>query len=394
MQNSFKAALIAAMVAGAGLATGSAAAQEQFESHTTMMLSAISNRGNDYTVKVVDGEVVEVQVNGEPTEDYEYDLGNDALIIKTDDGERIEVDMAFVNDGRVRFGVNEFPMKPGDNFFEGLVLPDAVNRFPDNSFSITGSFDPPRTMIGITHDSVGEQLRQYLGLEPGEGILVLDVRDDLPADKAGIEPNDIILEIDGEHLDNPEVLFDVLNAHDDGDEVEVEILRHGKHKTLEMRLQKYDAEALGGGRVNLRVKPGFPDVPEMPGVPRLHTWRGGGDPFGGIDMDRLDPEARAQVEEALKQAREEMNRIIEQTEMMRGDMGNRREDMQRLRELLNRGDVLRRSDDDQPVFIERGDRSESRRTRLLEERNHELENRLDRLEERLDRLLEKLEESR
>ena len=386
MKNAMKSVLIAAIVAGAGLATGVVDAQNQEHSHTSthtsMMLSATSPGGQDYSVKIEDGEVVDVRVDGEPTDNYEYDLEDGSLVIEADNGERIVADMSFVTDGDFNSGsIRTIPPMAEGNFFD--PQPDG-GLFPGGAFTITGSVEPPKTMIGITHDSVDEQLRRYLGLEPGEGVMVLDVRDGLPAAEAGIKANDIILEIDGKRLDSPDVLFDVLNDHEDGDTVKVVVLRQGKERTLKLKLQKYDAEKLGGRSMKLRMRGEFPDAPEVPGVPRAPRLRmmpgglgdAGDDIFGNIDIEGLDPRIRKQVEESLRQAREQMSMAQEQARM------------------LNRGDVLRRGDDNQPMIIERGDQRDSTRNRLLKERNRELENRLNRLEERLDRLLDKLEESR
>jgi serine protease Do len=63
-----------------------------------------------------------------------------------------------------------------------------------------------RGSIGITLLDVPVQLRERWGGSEGRGVLVGEVRPGGPAERAGIQPGDLVLEIDGRDVPNAEEL--------------------------------------------------------------------------------------------------------------------------------------------------------------------------------------------
>ena len=59
-----------------------------------------------------------------------------------------------------------------------------------------------------------------------------------PADKAGLQEYDIILECDGKKLDEAHTLADVLQKHNIGDEILLKVLREGKEIKLKVKLEE------------------------------------------------------------------------------------------------------------------------------------------------------------
>lgn len=70
--------------------------------------------------------------------------------------------------------------------------------------------------------------------EPGKGIRVLNVFPGAPAQEAGIQPGDLIVEADGKKVESPADM-----AGEEGSQVSVKIDRDGKSKTFKITRRKY-----------------------------------------------------------------------------------------------------------------------------------------------------------
>ena len=57
---------------------------------------------------------------------------------------------------------------------------------------------------GFIIQQIDDRIARYFQLSKNQGVVVVEVRRGTPAEKAGIEPGDIILEIDGEKIENSE----------------------------------------------------------------------------------------------------------------------------------------------------------------------------------------------
>jgi serine protease Do len=92
--------------------------------------------------------------------------------------------------------------------------------------------------LGILPQSITQDLAEALGVEAREGILVAEVVEDGPADKAGIERGDIIVEFNGQRARAvDEFRLNVAQAGV-GAEVEVEVLRDGDTRNLVVTLDE------------------------------------------------------------------------------------------------------------------------------------------------------------
>lgn len=63
-----------------------------------------------------------------------------------------------------------------------------------------------KPFIGVTLAELDERLAEQLGLETSEGVVVVQVLRDSPANLAGLRPYDVIVEFDGETVENVEDL--------------------------------------------------------------------------------------------------------------------------------------------------------------------------------------------
>jgi S1-C subfamily serine protease len=101
-----------------------------------------------------------------------------------------------------------------------------------------------RPRLGVS----GEQERLYDGLvshhnlEQTHGVLVHDVAENSPAAKAGIQPGDILIGVDGQPLTSIDMLHRILVAHNFGDELQIGLIRKLDRMNVTVKLTPEDAK--------------------------------------------------------------------------------------------------------------------------------------------------------
>jgi serine protease Do len=84
---------------------------------------------------------------------------------------------------------------------------------------------------------IDDQVARYFQLEKRQGVVVVEVRRGTPAEKAGIEPGDIILEIDGVKMDKNEDIEMAIFDGVVGQSMKVLIDRSGETITKKLYLE-------------------------------------------------------------------------------------------------------------------------------------------------------------
>jgi serine protease Do len=68
------------------------------------------------------------------------------------------------------------------------------------------------------------------------GVKIESFTDGSPAEKAGMEPGDIVIKIDGKPADRVSTLQRMIRTHQPGDVVDLEVVRYGDHKDFKVKL--------------------------------------------------------------------------------------------------------------------------------------------------------------
>ncbi len=102
-----------------------------------------------------------------------------------------------------------------------------------------------RGMIGVQVQNVTPELAKSFGMKEPKGALVAEVNPGTPAEKAGIQRGDIIIEFNGHPINEMNELPRLVADTPPGTAVTVKLLREGKEKTVKMTLTELTEEATG-----------------------------------------------------------------------------------------------------------------------------------------------------
>ncbi|AWI74338.1 peptidase [Parazoarcus communis] len=124
-----------------------------------------------------------------------------------------------------------------------------------------------RGRLGVSVQDLNQALANSFGLETAHGALVSRVDTDGPAAKAGIEPGDIIIGLNGERVESSAELPPKVAAIAPGESVKVEIWRQGKRRELtatvgelmSAQLAATDGQNTDQGRLGVAVRPLSPE---------------------------------------------------------------------------------------------------------------------------------------
>ncbi len=93
-----------------------------------------------------------------------------------------------------------------------------------------------RGYMGVSIQNITSDLKEKLGLKDTKGALVSDVVEGGAADKAGIQPEDVIIAFDGKQVEDRDELRLTVSATVVGKNVKVDVLRKGEKKTFDLKV--------------------------------------------------------------------------------------------------------------------------------------------------------------
>jgi serine protease Do len=99
-----------------------------------------------------------------------------------------------------------------------------------------------RGWLGVSIQPWKPGMAEKFGIDTERGALVGDVMEGDPADKAGIAPGDVIVEVDGVEIKESRDLLNVIARKRPGSKVKVKVFRDGKELTLKVTLGERPSE--------------------------------------------------------------------------------------------------------------------------------------------------------
>ncbi len=99
-----------------------------------------------------------------------------------------------------------------------------------------------RGRLGVQIDQVSKEVAESLGLSKAQGALVRGVEQGSPAEKAGLEPGDIILKFEGKTIEKSSDLPRMVGNTKPGTRSAIQVWRRGSFKDMHITVGEFEAD--------------------------------------------------------------------------------------------------------------------------------------------------------
>lgn len=122
-------------------------------------------------------------------------------------------------------GMNTAVIRGDQGEFENIGFALAINTIRPAITDLQAGKIQQRALLGVTADSVTEEVRQRLEITPQKGAIVDRVSPNGPADEAGLSRFDVIVGVDDKEITSSEQLVSEIRSHKPGDKVRIDYYR-------------------------------------------------------------------------------------------------------------------------------------------------------------------------
>lgn len=131
------------------------------------------------------------------------------------------------NQGKV-IGINTAVSAAGQGI--GFAIP--VNEIKEIVAELQNTGEVTRPWLGIAFSEITKEVQEYFGLENREGVVVIEVYKDSPAEKAGLKTYDLIKEVDQKEIKSTSDLSEIIAKKEVGDKIMFKVIRNGSSEIL------------------------------------------------------------------------------------------------------------------------------------------------------------------
>jgi len=128
-----------------------------------------------------------------------------------------------------------------------------------------------RGRLGVYMRDIDEGIRKQLSLKDSNGAVVTSVEPDGPAEKVGFKPYDVIVEINGQPVQNGNDLRFKIADIEPGTKVKIKFVRDGKEMTLVPTVEEMEPQEEKGTEASTDKNIGLTVVPLTPSLARKYS---------------------------------------------------------------------------------------------------------------------------
>ncbi len=150
--------------------------------------------------------------------------------------------------------------------FQGISFAIPIDEAARVSDQLRASGKVTRGRIGVQIDSVSKEVAEAIGLGKPQGALVRGVEAGAPAEKAGVEPGDIITKFDGKTIEKSSDLPRLVGNIKPGTKSVVTVFRRGASKDLSVLVAEVEPEKPARKASAAEVKPPIAGPAQLMGL--------------------------------------------------------------------------------------------------------------------------------
>jgi len=150
-------------------------------------------------------------------------------------------------------GINTAIIASGQGI--GFAIP--INTANDVIPQLKNKGQVTRGWLGVSIQDITPELAKSFGLKEKKGALVADVVKDGPAEKAGIERGDVIVEFDGKEIAESKDLPRIVAAVPVGKSVTIKLLKDGKMISKDVKIAQMEEVATDSAKAPVRKQIGI-----------------------------------------------------------------------------------------------------------------------------------------
>ncbi len=122
----------------------------------------------------------------------------------------------------------------------GFAVPTSMAKAAMDSLIQKGKV--VRGWLGVSIQSLTPELAKQFELKDDKGVLVGEVMEDSPAEKGGLQRGDVIVEVQGKKVEDPNQIRNMVAGVEPGHEIEIKILRDNKPMTKKVIVSELPSE--------------------------------------------------------------------------------------------------------------------------------------------------------
>jgi serine protease Do len=154
---------------------------------------------------------------------------------------------------------------PESEFYSQRVMKLPRTKAKDKALETYLFSFPSGSRIGVKIQDLTEQLGDYFGVTDGEGVLITEVEEDMPAQKAGLKAGDVIVAVDGKKIEDSDELISSISDKEKGDKVDIKVIRNHQPATFAVEVAEGKGERSFdfSGMDNMKIFKKSLQAPEM-----------------------------------------------------------------------------------------------------------------------------------
>jgi len=192
-------------------------------------------------------------------------------------------------DGEV-VGINSWILSSGGGYIGlSFSIPIETAKGAVKQLRETGTVS--RGLLGVQVGAVNREMAEAFGLERPVGALVNDVTDGSAAERAGIEPGDVILAFNDEPIESSGDLPPLVGVNPPGTKAEVLVIRNGEEKTFVVTLDALEADDQGNFRASTQDDGPSNSLGIVVELINENRRRALGNPEGGVIVSHIESDA-------------------------------------------------------------------------------------------------------